>query len=118
MFSSFPILTRAYRTQWRKPALLFTAICAHRTLRADFRVELRRQHGFHHATRDINARLGEVGRDLWLLLAWLQTALALLVPPALGAGTLARERERGLLDGLLMAPSSHRASSSKNGWAH
>lgn len=104
MFSSFPILTRAYRTQWRNRQfflllLALTGFCALIFVwsYADSTVSI-------SATRDINARLGEVGRNLWLLLAWLQTALSLLVPPALGAGTIARERERGLLDGLLMAP--------------
>ena len=104
MFSSFPILTRAYRTQWRNRhffVLLFalTGFCAliFGWSYADSTVSF-------NPTRDINERLGEVGRNLWWILAWLQTALALLVPPALGAGTIARERERGLLDSLLMAP--------------
>ena len=49
-------------------------------------------------------KFDDIGDALWRMLAWLQTALALLVAPALSAGTIARERERGLLEGLILAP--------------
>ena len=101
MLSSFPILTRAYRTQWRSPhlfVLLFalSGVCA---------LILGLAYAFSAvAVGDINALLQDVGHNLWMILAWLQIALALLVAPALSSGTIARERERGLLDGLQMAP--------------
>lgn len=101
IFPFFPILTRAYRTQWRNSTfflLLFalSGLCALIFLfsYADSAVSV----------GSVEARLSGAGRNLWLMLAWLQTALALLVAPALSAATLARERERGLLDGLLLAP--------------
>ena len=107
MTAPLPILTRTYRTQWRGRRFfllifLLSAIFAGFLLwrYADESVS------YYGAPGDIETRLREAGRSLWLQLAWLQTALALLIPPALSAGSIARERERGLLDGLMLAPLS------------
>ena len=101
MSSSFPILTRVTRTQWRKPRFFIgifalTLLCA---------LLFGLTYAYSAAAPGAVApRLDNAGRNLWLVLAWLQTALALLVAPALSAGVIARERERGLLDGLMLAP--------------
>lgn len=104
--SSFPILTRAARTQWRDQrsfvlllvlAGLFTGFLIWRY--ADESVS-------YSSTREIQERLRAVGQSLWWQIAWLQTAVALLVAPAQTAGTIARERERGLLENLMLAPLS------------
>ena len=103
---SFPILARAYRTRWRTPQIflwLFAlgALCAFVFIwiYADRAAALGQD-----GTEFDGTELDSIGDALWMMLAWLQTALALLVAPALSAGTIARERERGLLEGLILAP--------------
>ncbi len=100
MNSSFPILTRAYRTQWRKPQFFLWILVLGAACALLFVLTYADDVEPGAAQTEFNS----IGNDLWLILAWLQTALALLVAPALSAGTIARERERGLLEGLLLAP--------------
>ena len=101
---SFPILTRAARTQWRDRRsflLLFT-------LAGLFAIFLLWRYAdeilSYSSTRDISQRLREVGQSLWWQIAWLQTVALLLVAPAQAAGSIAHERERGLLENLMLAP--------------
>ena len=101
MFSSFPILARAYRTQWRKPQFFLWLFVLSASCALVFGWTYADSVAIAGATE---AKLDNASHNLWLVLAWLQTALALLVAPALSAGTIARERERGLLDGLMLAP--------------
>ena len=107
MSTSFPILTRAYRTQWRGRNF-FALLFALTLLFAGFVLwrYAAEAVGYSDSETSVQERLSLVGRGVWLQLAWLQTGAALLVSPALSAGSIARERERGLLDGLIMAPLS------------
>ena len=107
MSASFPILTRAYRTQWRGRNF-FALLFALTLLFAGFVLwrYAAESVDYSEGALDVQERLRRVGRDVWLQLAWLQTGVALLVSPALSAGSIARERERGLLDSLIMAPLS------------
>ncbi len=105
MLSFFPILTRAYRTQWRTFGGFVALFVA--TLPLAMIVLL------GYALSAVSSDDGQsrfasaqIGGDLWLVLAWMKIALALLVAPATSAGAIAHERERGLLDGLIMAPLS------------
>ena len=103
MTPAFPILTRAWRTQWRDArgfGLLLGVVGALAALLVwRYGVE---SHELSRVARQI--RLRAVGETLWRQSAWLQTLIVLLIAPALTAGAIARERERGLLESLQMAP--------------
>ena len=102
--TSLPILQRALRTHWRdrRSFLLLLGLAGAVAIfllwrYADESVSYSRTH-------DMTERLREVGQTLWWQIGFLQTALALLVAPAQTAGNIARERERGLLENLMLAP--------------
>ncbi len=102
--TSLPILQRALRTHWRdrRSFLLLLGLAGAVALfllwrYADESVST-------SPTSDMTERLREVGQTLWWQIGFLQTVLALLVAPAQTAGNIARERERGLLENLMLAP--------------
>ena len=88
---AFPILTRAYRTQWRQRSF-FVLLFGLTLLFAGFLLWRYSSESVTYAVgaSSIEARLRRVGEGVWLPLAWLQTAVALLVAPALSAGSIAR----------------------------
>ena len=101
---SFPILTRAYRTQWRDRRFFVFLWVLVVSLGGFLLWRYADESVSYSSTRDVAERLRAVGQSLWWQVAWLQTVVALLVAPALTAGSIARERERGLLESLQMAP--------------
>ena len=100
---AFPILTRAYRTQWRDRRLFVFLLLLSGAFTGFLLWRYADEAVSYSETRDVQERLRAVGQSLWWQIAWAQTAVALLVAPALTAGSIARERERGLLDGLQLA---------------
>ena len=102
---AFPILTRAWRTQWRNPrvfALLLAIVGAFAGLLVWRYGALALEIGVQ--SDHFAERLLLVGEALWRQSAWLQTLVMLGIAPALTAGAIARERERGLLESLQLAP--------------
>lgn len=105
MTPAFPILTRAWRTQWRDTRG-FVLLLAVAGALAGLLVWRYGVVAFEVGDVNTEQRLRAVGETLWRQSVWLQTLVALAIAPALAAGTIARERERGLLEGLQMAPLS------------
>ena len=103
--ATLPILLRAWRTQWRDGrafALLLAVAGALAALLVWRYGAVAGQVGQTDSPQPLRA----VGETLWHQSAWLQTLVVLLIAPALTAGSIARERERGLLESLQMAPLS------------
>ena len=94
---------RAWRTQWRDRSG-FTLLLLLTGAFAALMVWRYADESLGEDALNVNTRLRLVGETLWRQSAWLQSAVALLVAPALTAGGIARERERGLLESLQMAP--------------
>jgi ABC-type transport system involved in multi-copper enzyme maturation permease subunit len=60
----------------------------------------------YYIVRNPLTRLSALGHELFLTSTWMQALVWALIAPAITAGTIAREREDGLLEGVLLAPLS------------
>ena len=94
-----PVFRREMLTRWRHPAA-FVLVVAYALVIA---VAVGWQIYDTPATEELEATLGH---DIWATLTITQTIGWLLLGPALTAGALAGEREKGHLDALLLSPLS------------
>jgi ABC-type transport system involved in multi-copper enzyme maturation permease subunit len=96
-----PIIAREFRSRWRDRRSFLVVFC--------FVSALAGITGMFYASAANSAypqSLVQIGSQIFGLLAWVGTLGWLLISPALTASSIAYERERGLLEHLLMAPIS------------
>lgn len=105
-----PITVRELRARWRNWAA-FALLFGYATLLA---IAMGWRYGdalthtylniYTNSTGDDFARMSFLGHELFHTMTWMQALAWLLIAPAITATAIAGERERGLLEGLQLAP--------------
>ena len=112
--SIHPILTREVRARWRdnRSFVLLLGVALALSLLTAFVYDSavgEVTYGAFNPSVDDNARLGSVGRELFVALSHANIAAWLLIATASAATGIARERERGLLESLQLSRMSARS---------
>ncbi len=100
-----PVLLRELRGRWRRPLtfliLLLYAVILAVLMAVIYAWSVAIQSDFY------GGRAAEqLGRRLFSVFFWTQTAIWMVLPTALAATSISGERERGLLEGVLLSPLS------------
>lgn len=96
-----PVLLRELRGRWRRP-LTFLILLSYATILA---LLMRQVYASNSVTSsDVDASARQLGRQLFGGFFWMQTAIWMLLATSLTATSISGERERGLLQGVLLSP--------------